>query len=109
MTEAQEQGRCAGVGDYGVGYAGVGANGFTVDEAGGETGGGVEEDREVAAAEVFSEFGSPLLAGVDGDLRAGELIAEQASELEGDGVVAAERVATSEDEGASHGNVIRGT
>jgi hypothetical protein len=44
MAEAQEERGRAGVRDYGVGFAGVGANGFAVDEAGGEAGGGVEED-----------------------------------------------------------------
>jgi hypothetical protein len=90
------------MGDYGVGFAGVGTHGFAVDEARGEASGGVEKDGEFTAAERLGEFGSPLLGGVDRDLRAGKLIAEQASELEGDGIVTAKGVAAGEDKGAGH-------
>jgi len=108
LAETQKQRRSAGVGEQGVWFAGQGTDRFAMDEAGGEAGGGVEKDGEVAAAERFGEFRSPLLGGVYRDSWAGKLIAELAGELEGDGVVAANGIATGEDEGASHGRVIRG-
>lgn len=107
MTEKQKQGRRAGMGKHGMGCAGVGANGFAVDEAGREACGGVEENGEVAMAERFREFRCPLLDGVDEEFRAGELFAKRAGEMESDGVVATKGVATGEDEGVVHGSLIR--
>jgi hypothetical protein len=88
-AETQEEGRRAGMREQSVRFAREGAHSFAVDEAGGEAGGGVEENGKVATAERIGEFGSPLLGSVEGYMGAGELIAELAGEMEGDGVVAA--------------------
>lgn len=79
-----------------------------MDKAGGESSGGVEEDGEVAATQGLSQFWGPLLSGINGDFSASELIAELASEVESNCVVAANGVATSEDEGAGNRKVICG-
>jgi hypothetical protein len=81
ITEAEEERGRAGVCEQGVRFVGKETDGFTVDEAGREAGGGIEKDGEVAVAERFGEFGGPLLGSVDSDPRAGELIAEETGKL----------------------------
>lgn len=102
VAETQEKRGRAGVGEQGVRLASEGTNRFAVDKAGGEPSGSVEEDGEIVAAERLGEFWRPLLAGMNGDLRAGELIAELACEMKGHSVVAANGVATGEDKSVSH-------
>ena len=102
VAKTQEKRGRTGVGEQGVRLASEGTNGFAVNEPRGETGRGIQEDGEIAAAEGLGEFGCPLLAGMNRDLRAGELIAEESCEFQCDGVVTANGVATSEDEGAGH-------
>jgi hypothetical protein len=102
LAHEKEKRGIAGMGEQGVTFAGEGGQRFAMYETRGEARGGVQKDSEFATAEWFSKIRGPLLGCLHEKLGSGEVFTEGAGEMKSNGIVAAERIATSEDKGAIH-------
>lgn len=102
LAHEKEKRGIAGMGEQGVTFAGEGGQRFAMYETRGEARGGVQKDSEFATAGWFSKIRGPLLGCLHEKLGSGEVFTEGAGEMKSNGIVAAERIATSEDKGAIH-------